>query len=98
MIMEWKKQTDGSYHAKWRGISLVLAETSVTQVTTRGTVTLSSWYLIADGLLVKQTWPSSRKAMDDIEQRQTKRLRADSAAFLASKQAPSGEVSANLSA
>jgi hypothetical protein len=56
MIMEWKKQGD-SFCAIWRGTHLTLALNTVT----------NRWSIKADNLTVRQTWSSSRKAMDDIE-------------------------------
>lgn len=61
MIMEWKKQTEG-FHAVWRGTQLTLFENQTTK----------QWHMRADAKLVKQHWPSARKAMDEVERRQQK--------------------------
>lgn len=63
MIMEWKKQGN-SFCAIWRGTHLTLALNLVT----------NRWSIKADNLTVRQTWTSSRKAMDDIETRLQKIL------------------------
>lgn len=60
MIMEWKKQGTTTYQAIWRGTHLTLSEDPTTK----------RWHMLADGKTVRQTWTSSRKAMEDVERQQ----------------------------
>lgn len=62
MIMEWKKQSDGTHQGIWRGIHLVLLTDPVN----------NRCHMTADGVLVRQNWPSVRKAMDDIDRKQNR--------------------------
>lgn len=75
MIMEWKKNVDGTYHAAWRGTQLMLVENTVTK----------RWHMLADDKLVRQNWPSARKAMNEIENRQQRIVVQLAAVYAATK-------------
>ena len=60
MIMQWKKQQDESYHAKWQDIDFTLFENPTTK----------RWCLLANGKQVRQTWHKASVAMNEIENRQ----------------------------
>lgn len=75
MIMEWKKKSDGTFHATWRGAHLVLVENPVT----------GRWHMLADDKVVRQNWPSSRRAMNDVEDRQQRIILQASRALVEEK-------------
>lgn len=63
MIMVWKKDAGASqFTAKWNGSRYVLKEVVVVSGSRQ-----KRWHLYADGQHVKQTWYTSRSAMDTIE-------------------------------
>ena len=59
MIMEWKRN-DRGFYAKWNKTEFQLVNV------------IGRWHLFADNRHVKETWPNSRKAMEDIDIQQTK--------------------------
>lgn len=66
MIMQWRRQPDNGYVARWQGMEYVLSQNRVN----------GFWYLTANGKTVNQRWAKSRQAMEQIESRQQKLILA----------------------
>lgn len=62
MIMQWKAQQNGEYHAAWQGTGFVLWENPLT----------TRWELYANGKHVNQNWRSFSEAKKQIDYKQQK--------------------------
>lgn len=85
MIMEWKKTAidkDVVYTATWRGANLLLYQSPIDE----------RWHMTADEKLVKQSWTTARKAMNEVELRQQRLVKEamKTAPRIAAASAPGG--------
>lgn len=67
MVMQWKEQPNGEYHATWQGTGFVLWENPLT----------ARWELYANGKHVTQTWRSLSEAKRQIDYKQERLIMAN---------------------
>ena len=66
MIMQWKRQKDGAYMARWSKIDFLLAQDPTTKL---WSVRANGKKCTTNGKL--KTWKLAQVAMDDMDERQT---------------------------